>query len=376
MNSYSLRAIHYRTGNPLEIFMKEGVFSRINNISPAKNLPVIFPGLVDLQVNGWKGTDINREGTDPEDFITLTQDLRQQGITTWFPTLITQSVENLETTLHAYSKVYSLLKTSAPGIHLEGPFISPEEGARGAHPARFVQAPDWALMERWIAISGGNIRLITLSPEWPESENFIRKCISAGVKVSIGHTKADSMQIQSAVNAGASLSTHLGNGSHLVLRRHPNYIWDQLAEDKLYATIITDGFHLPHAVIKSFLRVKGKKALLVSDTTAVGGLPAGEYDAPIGGKVVLTPAGKLHLKTNSDMLAGSAANLRDCVQYLADTGLESLSDAWDRGSVMPSAFIGLPQADGLTPGAPADCVLLHQGEMIGVWKDGVRVDLP
>ncbi|MEZ4773534.1 MAG: N-acetylglucosamine-6-phosphate deacetylase [Bacteroidia bacterium] len=376
--SQSVKARHYHTGQAIEVFFEGKTIARIENIASAPNLPAIFPGLVDIQVNGWNGTDINRPGVEPQDFVKITRDLRRKGITTWIPTLITQSVENLEATLRAYIKMYPQIRSAAPGIHLEGPFISPEDGARGAHPAQFVRSPDWKLMEKWIEISEGNIRLITLSPEWPEAPDFIKKCVKAGIRVSIGHTAAESSQIQAAVAAGATLSTHLGNGSHQMLRRHPNYIWDQMAADELFATVITDGFHLPDVVIKTILKVKAEKALLVSDTTAIGGLPPGEYDAPIGGKVVLTPAGKLHMEANANMLAGSASNLLDCVRYLAGTGMESLPDAWDRGSVLPAAFMGLPQAKGLTPGAPADWVLVRQEhgkfDLVEVCKDGIRYE--
>ncbi|MEZ4824772.1 MAG: amidohydrolase family protein [Bacteroidia bacterium] len=374
MTTSPLRAIHYQSLTPVLVSWQNGKFESIQAATSEEGLPVIYPGLTDLQVNGWKGTDLNRPGVTPEDFVRITREFLPLGITTWYPTLITQAVETLEATLQAFSDIHPQIAGATPGLHLEGPFISPEDGARGAHPRKYVRPPDWQLMEKWISLSENTIRLITLSPEWPQAPEFIKKCVASGIKVSIGHTRADTTQIRNAVEAGASLSTHLGNGSDQMLRRHPNYIWDQLAEDALSATIITDGFHLPDSVIKSILRVKGRQAMLVSDTTAIGGLPPGEYHAPIGGTVVLTPEGKLHMAENENMLAGSASNLFDCVRYLASTGMESLAAAWDRASVLPAGFMELPQAAGLAAGAPADFVLMEAGQIAGVWKAGVQVN--
>src|SRR5690606_37205035 len=108
--------------------------------------------------------------------------------------------------------------------------------------------------------------------------------------------------------AGARLSTHLGNGMHGTIKRHPNYLWSQLAEEQLSASIIADGFHLPAEVIKVFKKVKGEKLLLVSDSVALAGMRPGAYEAAIGGEVTLTAEGNLHLSDNPNTLAGSAMN--------------------------------------------------------------------
>ena len=152
---------------------------------------------------------------------------------------------------------------------------------------------------------------------------FIEKCAGAGVTVSIGHTGASPEQIREAVKAGATMSTHLGNGAHVQLRRHPNYLWEQLAHDELSACIIADGFHLPDAVMKVFLRVKGPRAMLVSDAVYLSGLAPGTYETHIGGKVVLTPEGRLHLAGNPDLLAGATETLAGGVGDRKSTRLNS-----------------------------------------------------
>ncbi|MNI48365.1 N-acetylglucosamine-6-phosphate deacetylase [compost metagenome] len=263
------------------------------------------------------------------------------------------------------------------GIHLEGPFISPHDGARGAHSRNYVRAPDWDLFCRWQAASGDRIRILTLSPEWPGSADFIRLCTESGVTVSIGHTSATSEQIREAVECGARMSTHLGNGAHLTLPRHPNYIWEQLAQDQLWSCLIADGFHLPDQVLKVVLKVKGAKALLVSDAVSISGLAAGTYHTHIGGKVVLTPEGRLHTAENEQILAGSAQMQLWGIEHLLNRGITSLSDAWNMASIGPAGFMNLPSAAGLSPGAPADFVLFRmEGSHIlleQTYKSGERV---
>src|SRR5690606_31509122 len=113
---------------------------------------------------------------------------------------------------------------------------------------------------------------------WEGAPRFIARAVSSGVVVAIGHTGATSEQIRAAVDSGARLSTHLGNGAHAVLPRHPNYIWDQLACDELWASIIVDGHHLPATVVKCFQRIKGSERLiLITDAVSVAGLPPGRY---------------------------------------------------------------------------------------------------
>jgi N-acetylglucosamine-6-phosphate deacetylase len=183
--------------------------------------------------------------------------------------------------------------------------------------------------------------------------------VEAGIRVGIGHTAATPGQIAEAVAAGASLSTHLGNATHQTLPRHPNYLWEQLAHDDLAASLIADGFHLPDSVLKVAMRVKGAKAMLVSDSVSLAGMPPGPYRTHIGDRVVLTEAGKLHLDGQPNVLAGSAQALVGGVGHLLRRNLCTLDGAWDMASVVPNRFMNLPQREGLQPGAPADVVAFN-----------------
>lgn len=340
----------------------------------------VAPGLVDLQVNGFAGFDLNTHPLQPETVVQLTEHLWQIGVTEYCPTVITNAPDAIEQAVGVIAEAvrkHPTIGRSIAGIHLEGPFVSPEDGPRGAHDARYVRAPDWPLFEHWQAAAHGLIRLVTLSPEWPEASAFIANCVKQGIKVAIGHTAANTETIAAAVRAGATLSTHLGNGAHVVLPRHPNYIWAQLAEDELWASFIADGFHLPDAVLKVIMRVKGERAFLVSDTVYLGGLPPGEYRTHIGGDVVLRPDGKLHLARSPELLAGSVKPLLYAIKHLVDAGLCSFADAWDMASVRPAAFLGLPAQVGIAEGAPANLILMKQSksgwEVQEVWHAGVKV---
>jgi len=192
--------------------------------------------------------------------------------------------------------------------------------------------------------------------------------------VALGHTAASAQQLDAAIAAGARLSTHFGNGAHPTLPRHPNYLWDQLARDELAASLIADGWHLPDAVLRVVMRVKGPDAWLVSDTVALAGLPPGQYTTPVGDRVTLTPAGRLHLVGDPRLLAGAVCPLRGAVAHLVGRGLAPLDVAWAMASERPARFLGLAAGAGLAPGAPADLVVFTlDGATIAVcrtYKDG------
>jgi N-acetylglucosamine-6-phosphate deacetylase len=259
-----------------------------------------------------------------------------KGITTFLPTVITNSDENILTILRSINQACAsnpLVNACVWGIHLEGPFISPKNGAKGAHDEKYIKAPDWALFSKFQKAAGGKIKLVTIAPEWEGSESFIKKCRENGVLVSIGHSLANTEQINMAVKAGASLSTHLGNGIPLLLPRHPNLLWDQLAEENLYSCIITDGLHVPDSFIKVVKQIKGKKTLVISDATCFAGMPPGEYQSHIGGTVILDNEKRVSLKDSPGLLAGAGKSLLENVETLINHKLCTLSESWQMASV-------------------------------------------
>ncbi|GIX02668.1 MAG: N-acetylglucosamine-6-phosphate deacetylase [Thermogutta sp.] len=310
-----------------------------------ERLPWIAPALCDIQVNGYGGHDFTAPDVSPEDVWAVAEKMFATGVTRFLPTVTTHSREVM---IHAVRTIaqavneYPPLVDAIPGIHLEGPYISPEDGPRGAHPREHVRPPDWEEFCQLQEAATGLIRMITLSPEYPEAVPFIEMAVTHGVTVAIGHAAATARQLEDAVSAGAQLSTHLGNGCHLMLPRHPNYLWHQLADDRLWASFIFDGHHLPQDFMMVALRAKGvARSILVSDATGLAGRPPGIYRTPLG-EVEMLPEGRLVVAGQRQLLAGAAQPLvTGVVNAIRLTGC-SVADAFRMASVNPRALLGLP----------------------------------
>jgi N-acetylglucosamine-6-phosphate deacetylase len=264
--------------------------SELPGSGPGKVL--LAPGFVDLQVNGFAGVDYNDPTIRPEAFARSIQCLFQTGVTKFLPTLITSSRERITGALRALAEAKQVFQASSmpeanaiAGFHVEGPHISPEDGPRGAHPVQYVRPPDFDEFQRWQEAARGEVRIVTVSPEYPAAPRYISALVQAGVVVSIGHTGANAEQIRAAVDAGATMSTHLGNGAHAMLPKTKNYIWDQLAEDRLTASFIVDGIHLPQAFLTGAIRIKGtSRSVLVTDAVPPAMCKPGPYqlgDVPV-----------------------------------------------------------------------------------------------
>jgi len=301
---------------------------------------VEFPGFFDVQVNGFGGVDFNSPLTKPEDVYRAIEQLRGRGVTRFLPTLGTSSFERFAKCAN------TLAQTPHPamvGLHMEGPFISPEDGARGAHPREYVVAASRDDFLRRQEAAAGRIRLVTLAPEAPGAIDLIEHLVGLGIRVAIGHTAASPEQIRDAVKAGATLSTHLGNGCADQLPRHPNVLWEQLAADDLVASFIVDGHHLPPATVKAMVRAKTpERALLVSDAVSVAGCAPGTYEVS-GETVVLSETGRVS-QPGKPWLAGSSASLDQCVANAARfTGL-ALEEILPMASTQPVRYLGLQTA--------------------------------
>lgn len=308
----------------------------------------LSPGWVDLQVNGLAGYDVNSSNLQPEDVGQMARRLWAEGVAAFCPTVVTASPAHIERCLRRVALACETVpdaRASVLGIHLEGPYLSPADGTRGVHPAEHIHPPDWDEFCRWQDAAGGLIRIVTLAPEQPGSVDFIRRLVGAGIVVAIGHSQAGTGDIAAAADAGATLSTHLGNGIAATIHRHPNPIWDQLADDRLHASFIFDGFHLPANVMRVFIRAKGvARTILVSDAVALARMPPGIYDSPVGGKVELHANGCLNL-LGTEYLAGSASLLKDGVENALRLAGCSLAEAVQMAAVNPLKLLGAaPQA--------------------------------
>ena len=327
-------------------------------INPVPDAAFIAPAWIDIQVNGYAAVDYNNPATPIEADSAIHRCSALDRHRTLFPTVITGSEENMLGSLRNLSRAKESLP-SIEAIHVEGPHICPDDGPRGAHPKHCVRPPSLDEYRRMQEAAEGNIRLITLSPEYPEAPHYIETIVRDGVVASIGHTKATAQQISDAVSAGATMSTHIGNGAHGEMRRHPNYIWDQLAEDRLAAGFIADGIHLGAAFLKVALRAKTPaRAVLVTDASMPALAEPGYYQ--LGEvEVELTQDGRVVLR-GGDRLAGSALRMDDAIGNVVRMAGVSLTEALTMATRNPArvARIGGRQR-GLAAGDRADFVLFR-----------------
>lgn len=339
----------------------------------------LAPGWIDVQVNGFAGVDYNDARTSREEIARSIGVLFSTGVTRFYPTVITGPPEGMEGALRNLARARDSLADgeAMDGFHVEGPFISGEDGPRGAHPREWVRPPDFDEYRRWQDATGGRVRIVTLAPEWRNAPAFVEKVVSDGTVVSIGHTMAGRTQIADAVAAGATLSTHLGNGAHAVLRRHPNYIWDQLAEDRLMADFIVDGIHLDGSFLKVALRAKtAARSVLITDAATPAGAAPGRYRLGTV-EIELLPEGRVVL-AGQDRLAGSALRMDRGIENLVRLAGLSLADAV-RMATTNAARAGkvTGRTAGLAAGDRADLVQFRWDggriEVLGTWMSGRRV---
>jgi N-acetylglucosamine-6-phosphate deacetylase len=342
----------------------------------------LAPAFIDLQVNGYGGYDFNLDAlgaeraarrevepvaverlADGQPAWEIVARLGRAGTALLCPTFCTGSREGMRVSLAQLARACDTdrqLARALVAFHVEGPYLASEDGPRGAHPREYVRDPDWDEFEAFQEAAGGRIRILTLAPEREGALPFIERAAEAGVVVSLGHTGASPEQIRDAIHAGASMSTHLGNGAHAQLARHPNYIWEQLAADELRASIIADGHHLPPAVVKCFARAKRPERLcLVSDAVALGGQPPGVYNE---GRHEVLPTGKVVL-AGTPYLAGAGHLLDTCVaNALRFTGWP-IADVLRAATANPAAILGVDaHAGSVTPGMDAHLTLFRVPE--------------
>ncbi len=337
-----------RTGRPVEVRVRDGLVESVAP-GPADADPDVWlaPGLVDLQVNGYAGYDFNVG--DPAQVAGAVLALAARGTSTVVPTVITGSELHMQDCLRALMaarRADPVVARGIPAIHVEGPFLSPVDGARGAHDERHIRAPDLAELQAWLSIVAPLPLFVTIAPEWEGALEFIRAAVGLGVTMSLGHSVAQAEQITAAVSAGATLSTHLGNGAPLELPRHPNLLWAQLAAPELSAGLIADGFHLDGSTLRAMIKAKGPGgSFLVSDAVALAGRAPGRYTTPVGGEVELDADGRLRV-AGRRYLAGAALDLAAGVARLPGLTGFSIARSVRMATGVPGRVLARTGVDG------------------------------
>ncbi len=329
----------------------------------------VAPGFIDLQVNGFAGVDYNDPQAGCEEIARSIRVIFQTGVTRFFPTVITGSRDNMLAAIRNLAACKAeLLRARQPegvameALHIEGPHISVETGPRGAHPLEHVRSPDFDEFLRWQEAADGMIRLVTFSPEWEEAPAYVRNLIRSGVVASVGHTKATGEQIAAAVDAGATMSTHLGNAAHPVLPKTQNYIVDQMVEDRLSASFILDGIHIPAAFFRVATRAKGvERSVLVTDAVMPAMCQPGPYR--LGQvDVELRDNGSVVLK-GGERLAGSALRMDQAIGNAVRLGRLSLREGVAMATVNAARAGRIAgRQRGLSPGEKGDLVRYEWNE--------------
>ncbi len=360
--------ILYTDGESVSIEFDGEVISRINRKGSGSDLTKLYvaPGLIDVQINGYMGVDFSEPGLTVDGIRKATKALWKAGVTTFFPTIISSDVEIIKENFAVLARARKdpEIGNSIPGFHLEGPYISPVKGFRGAHLEKFIKAPDWEEFQEIQKSAENGIRLITLAPELEGAISFIRNCVESGVIVSLGHHNGSAEDVKRAVDAGAKMATHLGNGCANEINRHHNPIWPQLSNDKITPSIIADGYHLTKEEVRSFYKVKGpEKTILVSDALDLAGLPPGEYTR--GERTLLLTPNVVKLP-KENVLAGAASPISKCVGVMMDFTQCSLSEAIQMASTNPADMMALDNRGSIVNGKRADLILfsMENNEMV------------
>lgn len=328
------------------------------------------PGLFDIQVNGMLGYCFNSKQLSIENVGEIEAELEKHGITMWCPTVTTQHPVIVENNLIIIRKaIENKTAKNIHCIHLEGHYISEEDGYRGMHPLKYIRNPDPNEFDNWQKAAGGHIGYFSLAPDKKGAIDFIRKLVNDGVKVGLVHHNADYKTIARAFAAGASIATHLVNGCAKMIHRQHNVIWAQLSLDDMWASFIADGHHIPFYTLRAIIKSKGiERSILTSDLVGLSGKPEGDYIL-FGKKVVLEDGGIWVKDKSTGLLAGAVKTLEQQVEYLITQAGFSIKDALIMASLNPARYFGVENRFCLYPGRKDKIVIFSwDGKMFKVKK--------
>ena len=379
----TITGILYSDKKPVSVTFKDGIITEIRRM---KKLPkgseglIIAPGLIDNQINGYAGVSFTFGGGEltAEGVKKATGEIWKTGVTTYLPTLTTNSHDLLLNNFEVLGRMIddADLLGSIPGFHLEGPYISPVDGFRGAHPLSHVRKPDWNEFLQFNKAAGNKIIQVTLAPEIEGAMDFIDKCKANGIVVALGHHNASAKEVTEAIDRGARIATHLGNGCANMINRHNNPLWPQLSDDRLIVSIIGDGFHLNPEEIRVFYKVKGPdKTIITSDVTSYASLDPGEYLTDDGETIELTPEGMLKYPAQN-VLYGSASPVKKGVANVMKVTGCSLEEVFRMASYNPAKLYGLNDRGEISVGKRADIIMFQiQNNQLVIKKTFVKGNL-
>ncbi|WP_155996547.1 N-acetylglucosamine-6-phosphate deacetylase [Verrucomicrobium sp. 3C] len=356
-----VEARHYRTGEALAVEIEPPFYQRI---APARHdlrgLPWMAPGLVDIQVNGFSGVDLNGSPIGRSEWKRLCQSLLAEGCTHFLATVITRPEDSYRELLPALREHWAEEPINGLGFHLEGPFLRPEEGYVGVHDPKWMMPADPAWLSWAQKACGGGCRMITVAPEASEEGlDLVRAAVGEGIRVAIGHSGAMGAALAQAIEAGASLWTHLGNGLPHLLPKWENPLVHALGSNLPYASVIADGIHLPPHALRAVAQALGDRLILITDAIAAAGMGQGSYR--LGDRRVDVDEEGRAVDVASGRLAGSTLTPFAAVFRAAALLERPWAECWDAFSVRPAGWLSLRH--GLEEGAEASfCLLADEPE--------------
>ena len=371
------------TESPVNILVENGKVIQIEPYQKGSSCDFggtdlfLCSGFFDPQVNGFGGVDFNSPRLTSERLHQAGRSLASTGVTCFFPTLITSSYERMVRQFKIIADTIKndpLLRKMCPGIHLEGPYISPEDGPRGVHLREFVRPPRWEELEKFQEVSEGRIKCVTLAPEVEGAIPFIEKAVAYGIVIGIGHTNASGEVLEEAVRAGARLSCHLGNAPSALLPHYQKNIEKQLTMNQLMVSIITDGVHLSCDVVKNTVRAKGiDRILLATDSMAGAGVSSGKYT--LGDLEVEVGPDRIARWVGNSRLAGSTLTMDHAITNVIRFAGIDLTSAIQMAAKNAQKLF--PEVRGeMIPGHSADLVLFeYPGELVvrSTWIEGEKI---
>lgn len=358
MNSDELHALHYATGKPVRVGLRDGEITSITEVADRPEKEIwIAPPLVDLQINGYAGVDFQQNDVSEEQLLHAAGALRRDGCAHFLLTLITDDWPRLLARLTRFKKLRdesTELREAIIGWHIEGPFLSDKPGFRGAHNPALMRDPTANDIRELRDATGSDRVLITIAPERDGALEAIQLATSLGIRVSLGHTDADAEILRRAVAAGATGFTHLANGCARELDRHDNILWRVCDTEGLTVSFIADGIHVPGMPFRLLHQLLNKRSVYyTTDAMAAAGAGPGRYRL-----------GELELEVGEDQIvrqpgqtnfAGSALRPVDGVFRAAKMLNGSWQECWRRFSEAPAQFIGFQNA--LRVGSNSFCTI-------------------
>ncbi|MCP8654862.1 N-acetylglucosamine-6-phosphate deacetylase [Streptococcus suis] len=329
----------------------------------------LAPGLVDTHIHGYASHDVM--DNDFEGIKVISEGLLSCGVTSWLPTTLTDTTENLDAVCETIG-TYAGQETGAKiqGIFLEGPFFT--EKYKGAQNPKYMSDPSIEKLDNWHSLSKGLVNKIAIAPEREGVKEFIEFANSKAIHTALAHSDATYTQAEAAVEAGANIFVHVYNGMSGLHHREPGMVGAALNLKNVYAEMICDGHHVHPAAAEIVVKARGaEETVLITDCMRAGGM--GEGESRLGEFEVVVKDGTARLK-ESGSLAGSILELIEAVQNVVKWGLVSLPDALRMASLAPARSVNIDHICGrIAEGRAADFIVVDDaGRLQATYLDGVK----